>query len=88
MAFEAAEKFLKDNGYSDRIKVFEVSSATVDLAAAALGTKPERIAKSLTFMVDEKPVMIICAGDSKVANAKFKAYFHTKAKMLTPEETI
>ena len=65
---------------------FDVSSATVELAAKAVGTEPERIAKSLTFLVDDKPVMVLCAGDAKVSNQKYKAYFHTKAKMLSPEQ--
>lgn len=86
MSFEPAKQHLINKGYGDRIKEFEVSSATVELAAQALGTDPARIAKSLTFMVDGKPVMVICAGDVKVANAKFKAFFGTKAKMLTREE--
>ena len=66
--------------------VFDVSSATVELAAQAVGTEPERIAKSLTFMVEDHPVMILCAGDAKISNPKYKAYFHKKAKMLTREE--
>lgn len=86
MAFEVAKNHLINKGYSDRIMEFEVSSATVELAAIAVGTEPARIAKSLTFMVDNAAVMVICAGDAKVANSKFKAFFHTKAKMLTYEE--
>lgn len=86
MALEQAKAYLEEKGYADRIKIFDVSSATVELAAIAAGTKPERIAKSLTFIVDEKPVMIVCAGDAKVNNAKYKSFFHAKAKMLTREE--
>lgn len=86
MAFSKAEAYLEQLGYKDRIMVFDVSSATVELAALAVGTKPARIAKSITFMVDNSPVMIICAGDTKIDNAKFKATFHQKAKMLTREE--
>lgn len=86
MAFDIAKKHLEDKGYADRIMVFDVSSATVELAAKAVGTEPARIAKSLTFMVDDTAVMVICAGDAKVANSKFKAFFHTKAKMLTYDE--
>lgn len=88
MAFESAKEYLDKLGYADRIQEFDVSSATVELAAKAVGTEPERIAKSLTFMVDEKAVMIICAGDAKIANAKYKAFFHTKAKMLSREEVV
>lgn len=86
MAFEKAKEHLSKLGFEDRIKVFDVSSATVELAAEAVGTEPERIAKSLTFMVNENPVMILCAGDAKVNNGKYKAFFQQKAKMLTREE--
>lgn len=86
MAFEKAQQYITDRGYADRIMTFDVSSATVELAAAALGTEPSRIAKSLTFMVDGQPVMIVCAGDTKVSNARFKAKFHVKAKMLNRDQ--
>ena len=86
MAFDKAKAFLDAKGFGDRVLTFDVSSATVELAAKAVGTEPARIAKSLTFKVDEKPVMIIFAGDAKVSNPKFKAVFHCKAKMLTPDE--
>lgn len=86
MSFDLASSYLSDKGYGDRIKVFEQSSATVELAAIAVGTNPGNIAKSLTFMVNEKPVMIVCAGDVKIDNSKYKQQFSTKAKMLTREE--
>lgn len=86
MAFDVAKKYLDEMGYGDRVKEFEVSSATVELAAVAVGTEPERIAKSLTFKVEYAPVMILCAGDAKVNNSKFKAFFHTKATMLSFDE--
>lgn len=86
MALEQAKTYLEEKGFGDRILIFEVSSATVELAAVAVGTEPARIAKSLTFMVDEQPVMIICAGDAKVNNSKYKGQFNKKAKMLTREE--
>ncbi len=86
MSFTKAKQYLDNSGYGDRVQEFTVSSATVELAAVAVGTEPARIAKSLTFMVDGKAVMILCAGDAKIANAKYKAFFHTKAKMLTREE--
>lgn len=86
MAFDIAKKYLDEKGYGDRVLEFEVSSATVELAAVAVGTEPARIAKSLTFMVDDVPVMILAAGDSKINNSKFKAYFHTKAKMLSYDQ--
>ena len=86
MAFDKAKAYLDEKGFGDRVKEFEVSSATVELAAIAVGTEPARIAKSLTFLVEEKPVMILCAGDVKIDNSKYKGMFHTKAKMLTPEQ--
>lgn len=86
MAFEKAKKYLDEKGFGDRVKVFTVSSATVELAAKAVGTAPEHIAKSMTFKVDEKPVMVVCAGDTKIDNHKFKEYFHTKASMLSFDE--
>lgn len=86
MALEEAKKYLEEKGFGDRVQVFDVSSATVELAAIAVGTEPAKIAKSLTFKVDEKPVMILAAGDAKVANGKYKAVFHKKAKMLTRDE--
>ena len=69
-----------------RIREFEVSSATVELAAEALHCEPCRIAKTLSFMVDEHPILIVAAGDAKIDNPKYKAQFGTKAKMLTPDE--
>lgn len=86
MALEIAKAYLEERGFGDRIMVFDVSSATVELAAKAVGTEPEKIAKSLTFKVGEKPIMVICAGDAKVNNPKYKAAFQTKAKMLSAEE--
>lgn len=86
MSFDKAKAYLTEKGYEDRIMVFDVSSATVELAAAAVGTESERIAKSLTFKVGDEPVMIVCAGDAKINNSKYKAVFHQKAVMLTYEE--
>ena len=65
---------------------FDVSSATVELAAQALHVEGQRIAKTLSFHVDDHVVLIVAAGDAKIANPKYKAQFHTKAKMLTPDE--
>ncbi len=70
----------------DRVLEFDVSSATVELAAQALGCEPCRIAKTLSFMVNEKPILIVAAGDAKIDNAKYKQQFATKAKMLSPEQ--
>ncbi len=82
MSLEKATEHLEKYGLSDRIKLFDVSSATVALAAAALGTREERIAKSLSFMLPDGAILVIAAGDAKVDNRKFKERFHTKAKML------
>ena len=73
-------------GISDRVQEFDVSSATVELAAQALGCEPCRIAKTLSFLVDGHAVLIVAAGDAKIDNPKYKAQFQTKAKMLTPDE--
>lgn len=86
MSIEKARAYLKQFGMDSRIQEFATSSATVELAAQALNCKPERIAKTLSFKVDEKAILIVAAGDAKIDNAKFKARFQTKAKMLSPEE--
>ena len=70
----------------DQVQEFDVSSATVELAAQALHVEGQRIAKTLSFHVDDHVVLIVAAGDAKIANPKYKAQFHTKAKMLTPDE--
>ena len=86
MAIEKVKEHFSKYGIADRIREFDVSSATVDLAAQALGCEPCRIAKTLSFLVDERPVLIVAAGDAKIDNSKYKAQFGTKAKMLTPDE--
>ena len=86
MSIEKATAHLEKAGYADRIMVFETSSATVDLAAAAVGCEPARIAKTLSFDVNGETVLIVCAGDCRIDNPKYKATFHTKAKMLAFEE--
>ena len=86
MAIERVRSFFKEQGIEDRIQEFEVSSATVQLAAQALNCEPCRIAKTLSFMVQDIPILIVAAGDAKIDNAKYKAQFSTKAKMLSPEE--
>ena len=84
MAIEKVIEYFESVGMADRIKQFEVSSATVELAAKALGCEGARIAKTLSFLVDGSAVLIVTAGDMKIDNPKFKAFFHTKAKMLSP----
>jgi prolyl-tRNA editing enzyme YbaK/EbsC (Cys-tRNA(Pro) deacylase) len=87
MAIEKVKAYFKTFGMEDRVLEFEVSSATVDLAALAVGCEPCRIAKTLSFLVDGSPILIVTAGDAKVDNHKYKEQFGKKAKMLTPEET-
>ena len=86
MAIEKVISYFESVGMADRIKQFSVSSATVELAAQALGCEGARIAKTLSFLVDDAAVLIVTAGDMKIDNPKFKAFFHTKAKMLSPEQ--
>ncbi|NLM45652.1 MAG: YbaK/EbsC family protein [Firmicutes bacterium] len=88
MSIERVKEFFAQYGIENRIKEFNVSSATVELAANALKCEPCRIAKTLAFMVGDKPVLIVAAGDAKVDNKKYKAQFGTKAKMLTPDEAV
>lgn len=88
MAIEKVKEYFKKYGMEDRIQEFPVSSATVELAAEALHCQPCRIAKTLSFMVDGKPILIVAAGDTKIDNQKYKAQFSTKAKMLTPDEAV
>ena len=88
MSIETVRDYLKQFGAEGRILEFPVSSATVELAAQAVGVEPSRIAKTLSFLVEDHPVLIVAAGDAKVDNPKFKAQFHTKAKMLTPEQAL
>ena len=87
MSFEKAKKHLEKYGFESRIKEFDTSSATVALAAQALGCEEAHIAKTLSFAVsEERTVLVVTAGDTKVNNGKFKAFFGVKAKMLAFEE--
>lgn len=86
MAIEKVKEYFTKIGIADRIREFDVSSATVELAAQALACEPCRIAKTLSFLVDGKAVLIVAAGDAKIDNPKYKARFGTKAKMLAPDE--
>ena len=86
MSIEKVRAFFEQFGIAERILEFSVSSATVELAAQAVGCDPCRIAKTLSFMVDGSPVLIVTAGDARIDNPKYKARFSAKAKMLTPEE--
>lgn len=86
MSIEKGKEYFSQFGMEHRIQEFDVSSATVELAAQALGVEGARIAKTLSFMVGEQPILILMAGDVKVDNPKYKAQFHTKAKMMSPEQ--
>lgn len=86
MAIDKVRAYFAQKGIENRIKEFEVSSATVELAAAALGCEGCRIAKTLSFHVDDKVVLIVAAGDARIDNPKYKAQFGTKAKMLAFDE--
>ena len=86
MAYESARAHLARYGFEDRITLFDVSSATVELAAQAVGCDPAMIAKTLSFDVNGTVVLILAAGDAKIDNPKYKAQFGTKAKMLSHEE--
>lgn len=88
MAIEKVREYFHALGIEDKIQEFDVSSATVELAAAALNCEPARIAKTLSFIVGEKPILIVSAGDVKIDNPKYKAQFGTKAKMLSPEQAV
>lgn len=86
MAIERVRAYFREQGMGERIQEFDTSSATVELAAAALHCEPQRIAKTLSFMVDGQAMLVVAAGDAKIDNSKYKAQFGTKARMLSPEE--
>ncbi len=86
MSLEKVKNYLSKFGLEKGVLEFEESSATVELAAKAIGTQPEKIAKTLSFMVKNAPILIVCAGNKKIDNSKFKEVFETKAKMLAFDE--
>ena len=86
MSIERVKAFFKEQGMEERILEFDVSSATVELAAAALHCEPQRIAKTLSFMADGHAVLVVAAGDAKIDNHKYKGQFGVKARMLSPDE--
>ena len=86
MSIEKVKAYFRTRGMEDRVLEFTVSSATVELAAIALGCEECRIAKTLSFHVGERVVLVVMAGDTKIDNQKYKAQFGTKAKMLEYEE--
>lgn len=86
MSFEAVKAVLTAAGYGDRIKEFDQSSATVADAAQAIGCEEEQIAKTLSFLVDHQPLLVVTAGDVRIANPKFKAAFKKRGRMIPAEE--
>ena len=88
MSIEKVKAYFKNFGMEDRVMEFDVSSATVELAAQALSCEPQRIAKTLSFLVDGHAVLIVAAGDARIDNHKYKEQFGKKAKMLSPDEVV
>ena len=86
MAIEQVKEYFKKYNMEDRIIELPTSSATVKEAAESLGTEEALIAKTLSFIVEDKPILIVAAGDAKIDNANYKGYFHTKAKMIPFED--
>lgn len=86
MAIEKVQEYFRRFGMEDRVREFPVSSATVALAAQALGCEPCRIAKTLSFLAEGEPILIVAAGDAKIDNAKYRAQFGTKARMISPKK--
>ena len=88
MSIEKGRAYFRALGIEDRVMEFEVSSATVELAAMAVGVEGARIAKTLSFKKDDSCILILAAGDARIDNRKFKDFFHMKAKMPSPEEVL
>lgn len=88
MSIDKVRKYFKSFGIDNQILEFDVSSATVELAAQAVGCEPALICKSLSFKIDERTILILAVGDAKVDNKKYKACFGAKAKMLSPDEVV
>lgn len=86
MSLERAKRHLAEYGRDGDVLEFDSSSATVELAAQAVGCEPERIAKTLSFAVGDRVALVVCAGDARIANPKFKTRFGCKAKMLSADE--
>lgn len=88
MSIEMGKEYFRQFGMENRVLEFDVSSATVELAAVAVGVEPARIAKTLSFKTSEGCLLVLCAGDARIDNKKYKAKFGFKAKMLTPDEVL
>lgn len=88
MSVEKVKKYFEQYGLRDHVIEFEESSATVELAAQRLGVAPARIAKTLSFVVDDGCVLVVTAGDAKIDNKKFKTFFGQKANMVKAEDVV
>lgn len=86
MAIEKVKEYFKKFGIEDKVSEFDVSSATVELAAQAIGCEAKQIAKTMSFIVEDKPVLVTMSGDARIANPKFKEQFKCKAKMIAAEQ--
>lgn len=86
MAIDKVKQYFKQYNIEDKIMEFDISSATVELAAKALNCEPNRIAKTMSFLIEDNPIVIVMAGDAKINNPKYKEYFKTKAKMIKIDE--
>lgn len=86
MSIEKVKNYFKQYGIEDRILEFPVTSETVELAAKAVGCEPKQITKTMSFLMDGRPILIATAGDAKISNSKYKETFHTKAKMISFEQ--
>ena len=86
MSFESVKKYFESVGLGERVIALEKSSATVEEAAEAIGCEGKQIAKTMSFFVDEKPVLIVMAGDARVDNKKYKAFFGQKARMIPGDQ--
>lgn len=85
MSYENVKQYFENIGLGQRVKEFNQSSATVEQAAEAIGCEPERIAKTMSFLLGNEAILIVTAGDMKVDNKKFREHFHQKAKMIPSE---
>lgn len=82
MSIERVQRYFEEQGLAERVKVFEESSATVELAAQALGCEPAHIAKTMSLLLADGAILVVTAGDAKIDNRKFKEHFHQKPKMI------
>lgn len=88
MSVEKVREYFRQFGVEDKVRELDMSSATVELAAVALGCEPCKIAKTLSFSVNDQPILIVAAGDAKIDNKKYKTHFGVKAKMLAPDDVV